>query len=92
MAKKKVDPRDRALPLLGDRVTIPVSQIEFTVGGSTLWVQSPVGATVLRIKFPMGIRVDQCRTEQPVSHMDVTIHKGDIGSIPPTICLADDYE
>ena len=71
---------------------IPVSQIEFTVGGNTIWVQSPVGATVLRIKFPMGIRTDQCRTEQPVSHMDVTILPAEIGQIPPTFCLAGDYE
>ena len=89
MAKKKAA---RRLPSLGDRVVIPVSQIEFTVGGNTLWVQSPVGATVLRIKFPMGIRVDGCGPTQPCSHMDVTIMKPELGTVPPTVCLAGDWE
>ena len=76
----------------GDRVQIPVALLEFTVGGNTLWVHSPKGATVLRVKFPLGIRIAQCGPGQPCSHMDVTIGKDQVREIPPTVCLTDDVE
>lgn len=71
----------------GDRVSIPVGALEFIIGQNTIWVQSPLGATVMRIKCAHGkhISASQCN-ENPVSHSDV-ITTGDI-----EFCLADDAE
>lgn len=64
-------------------VEIPVAILEFHDNGNTIWVHSPVGATVMRIKTMGKIVVDQC-TLNPVSHVDIIV-QGDI-----SICLADD--
>lgn len=34
----------------GDRIHIPASEVEIAVGGDTIWVHSPLGVTILRIK------------------------------------------
>lgn len=68
-------------------IVIPVAQVEFHEGGHTLWVHSPKGATVLRIKLLKGrFRIDES-CENPVSHVDIQVPEGDV-----TICLADDAE
>ena len=52
------------------RLCIPVSCIEFDVGGNTLWVQAP-GGTALRIKtFGGKFLAEDCKTS-PVSHADI---------------------
>ena len=65
----------------GNRIVIPVSAIEFNVGGNTMWVQSNIGATTLRIKCSGKINVDRCASN-PVSHSDMLIN-GDIN-----VCLS----
>lgn len=67
----------------GARVVIPVCQIEFHVGGNTIWIHSPIGATVLRIKTMGKIEIDKCDMN-PVSHTDLIV-KDDIN-----FCLAED--
>jgi hypothetical protein len=70
---------------IGDRITIPVSVVEFVVGGNTIWVQSPQGATVLRIQSPPGTKIvinELC--ENCVSHVDVRARD------PIEVCLAND--
>lgn len=52
------------------RVQIPVAMIEFDEGGNTIWVQSPIGATVLRIKVEGRIRTTRCHSNV-VSHLDL---------------------
>jgi hypothetical protein len=69
----------------GERVLIPVATIEFVEGGNTLWVHSPLGATVLRVKATGGITSMACR-ESPVSHADAIVG----GAIQ--FCLAEDAE
>lgn len=66
-----------------ERINIPSSMIEFNVGGNTIWVQSPDGATTMRIKCTGTIKVDQC-TNSPVSHVDLMLD-GDIN-----FCLSKD--
>lgn len=68
-------------PMYGERVEIPVTLLEFVVGGNTIWVHSPVGATVLRIKTDGCINVSVCDSN-PVSHSDISV-QGNIN-----ICLA----
>lgn len=54
------------------RVQVPVALLEFDEGGNTLWVHSPDGATVLRIKTMGRITVDRQCTNT-VSHADVVV-------------------
>lgn len=68
------------------RIQIPVSLLEFDVLGDTLWVHSPIGATVLRIKSIEGFAVIRCLKGNPVSHLDVLVDG------PIDICLANDAE
>ncbi len=56
------------------RVVIPVEQLEYEEDGDTLWIHSPQGATVLRIKLLQGkfrSRPDDC--ENVCSHLDMLI-------------------
>ncbi len=69
----------------GDRVLIPVSAIEFNVGGNTIWVQSIQGSTIMRLKTDGRINVDRCESS-PTSHTDIMI-KNDIN-----FCLSGDAE
>lgn len=71
----------------GACVQIPVAQLEFHVGGNTIWVHSPQGGTVLRVCLPQGskISVNNCPSS-PISHADVNT-KG-----PVEICLAGDAD
>ena len=71
------------VPQAGKRISIPVCELEFVVDGNTIWIHSPRGATVLRIKTTGTILVDVCDSN-PVSHFDINV-EGDI-----KICLADD--
>ena len=66
------------------RIKIPVCELEFEEGGDTIWVQSPLGATVLRIKAVGGIAIVNCETS-PVSHLDLVVPEAEF-------CLADDAE
>lgn len=67
------------------RILIPVAQLEFNEGGNTVWVHSPLGGTVLRIKCTGSIKVSQCENS-PVSHSDIMV-AGDID-----ICVSKDAE
>ncbi len=69
----------------GNRVTIPVCQIEFDIGGHTIWIQSDKGATVFRIKCSGSIEVGE-GCENIVSHADIMV-KGDIH-----VCLVKEDE
>ncbi len=62
--------------MLPDRILIEACCIEFINGGNTIWVQSPQGATVLRIKCSGEIKTDECKNS-PVSHGDILVD-GDI--------------
>lgn len=64
----------------GDRIVLPVAQIEFCHGANTLWVHAPDGSTLLRIKASGKIRATACDTS-PVSHGDIMVD-GDI-----TVCI-----
>ncbi len=68
---------------LGERIGIPVSVIEFNNGSNTIWVQSPEGGTIMRIKCTGKINVDKCQ-DSPISHTDIIVN-GDID-----FCLSDD--
>jgi len=69
----------------GQRVQIPVALLEFNEGSHTIWVQSPEGGTVLRIKCTGKITSEQC-TNSPISHSDIIVN-GDIN-----MCLSTDVE
>lgn len=66
-------------------ISIPAAQIQFQEGGNTIWVHSPIGATILRIKATGKIVVDD-KCINVCSHSDMAV-TGDIH-----ICLADDAE
>lgn len=57
-------------------VHIPVTELEFHEGSRTIWVHSPKGGTVLRIKCTGQIKVHKCTTN-PISHGDILV-RGDI--------------
>jgi hypothetical protein len=65
------------------RIEIPVALLEFEEGGSTIWIHSPLGATVLRIKISGVITTELC-TMNSVSHLDLFVD-GDV-----RICVSDD--
>jgi len=69
----------------GQRISIPVCGLEFNVGSNTIWVHSPEGGTVLRIKCKGKINVEKC-TNSPISHSDIIV-EGDID-----FCLSEDAE
>lgn len=66
-----------------ERIMIPACVIEFNVGSNTIWVQSPEGGTIMRVKCTGKINVDQC-TNSPISHTDFIV-QGDIN-----FCLSTD--
>lgn len=66
------------------RIKIPVCELEFEEGGDTIWVHSPLGATVLRIKAIDRITTVNCDTN-PVSHLDLVVPEAEF-------CLAGDAE
>lgn len=55
------------------RIKIPVCELEFEEGGDTIWVHSPKGMTVLRIKSMGGIECSEC-LDNLVSHGDILVH------------------
>lgn len=54
------------------RFAIPVALMEFDEGGNTIWVHSPNGATVLRVKCSGKITMDR-RCTNAVTHVDVLV-------------------
>jgi hypothetical protein len=60
----------------GERVQIKAAVLEFNVEGNTIWVQSPEGATIFRLKCSGKINVDRCKNS-PFSHADAQV-EGDI--------------
>lgn len=68
---------------LPNRILIEAAAIEFSQGGNTIWVQSPHGGTVLRIKCTGKIITEACQNS-PISHGDILID-GDIH-----ICVSTD--
>lgn len=80
--KNNVKQNKMILPQLGERVSIPVSALEFNVGSHTIWVQSENG-TVLRLKCTGKINIDACKMN-PSSHSDIMV-EGDIN-----FCLSND--
>ena len=75
------------------RIAIPVALLEFDEGGNTLWVHSPTGATVLRVKIAGKFEVTRCDDNAVCSHADITVpmvrgqDRDDV-----TFCLAKDAE
>lgn len=66
-------------------IQIPAALIEFNETGNTIWVQSPIGATILRIKTLGKITVDN-ECENICSHSDMIV-KEDI-----KLCLSEDAQ
>ena len=66
-------------------VKITVAQIEFYEGGNTMWIHSPLGGTVIRIKCTGKITTETCK-DSPVSHGDIIV-EGDIN-----MCVSSDTE
>ena len=67
------------------RIEIPVCMMEFEKDGNTIWIHSPRGATVLRIKTMGKIVTRDCKNKEgAVSHSDIIVQE-DID-----ICLGDD--
>lgn len=64
-------------------IQIPAALIEFVEGGNTIWVHSPEGATILRIKTMGKITVNH-ECENICSHSDIIV-KDDI-----SICLVEE--
>jgi len=64
-----------------DRIIIPVYEMEFVNEGNTIWIHSPDGGSVLRIKCSGKIIPDVCKNS-PISHGDILVD-GDIH-----ICVA----
>lgn len=69
----------------GTKIEIPVALVEFYVQGNTIWIQSSLGATTMRIKCMGKINVDQC-DNSPVSHCDIIV-EGDIN-----FCISNDAQ
>lgn len=70
--------------MLGDRVVVELSGLEFDEGGNTIWVHSATGGTVLRIKCTGKIIIDpKCTNNVP--HADMQVH-GDIVVCIPEGC------
>ena len=53
------------------RYQLAAGCIEFDEGGTTIWVQSPEGATMLRIKCKK-IKIDRI-CDNIVAHADITV-------------------
>lgn len=53
-------------------IKIYVGELEFNKGGNTIWVHSPDGFTVLRIKTLGKIKVNKCDTDG-YSHCDIIV-------------------
>jgi len=62
---------------------IPAACIEFVDGGNTIWIHSPNGATILRIKTMGKITVNS-ECENICSHSDMIVKDG------IHICLSED--
>jgi hypothetical protein len=56
---------------------IPVASLEFNENGNTIWIHSPKGPTVLRIKVLGKLRTAACDPDAPVSHCDIVV-PGDV--------------
>ena len=68
---------------IGERVQIPVALLEFNVESNTIWIHSPEGSTILRLKCTGKILVDSC-INSPTSHSDIVV-EGNIN-----FCLSED--
>ena len=68
---------------VGDKVAIPVAELEFINGGNTIWIHSPLGGTVLRIKCSGKITIESCDSN-PNSHIDLMV-EGNMN-----FCLSED--
>lgn len=55
----------------GTRVEIPACVLEYREGGNTLWIHSPKGATILRLKVHT-IESSFCESSS-VSHADMVV-------------------
>lgn len=64
------------------RHQVDVAMLEFDEGGNTIWVHSPRGATVLRIKTLGGKIVVNNECSNTVSHSDIIV-EGDIEMCMP---------
>jgi|GEM_PF-5035629 len=83
MAKKKSPNLSKIKQ--GDRISIPVAMLEFRDGGNTIWIHSPTGGTVLRIKAKkVSVNRNECMNIN--SHADIQV-QGDVD-----VCLSDDAE
>jgi hypothetical protein len=53
-------------------IRIPVSELEYIKDSNIIWIHSPYGATVLRIKCTGKIKTKSCDTS-PVAHGDIMV-------------------
>lgn len=52
--------------------TIPLTEMRIDLNSNTIWIDSPLGATVLRIKCWSGIDLSFCK-DNPVTHADINL-------------------
>ncbi len=71
-AEEPIDKYPAPRRKLSGRISIPVAVLEFDTDGKTIWVHSPTGATVLRIKSKSPIQAHQGCINL-VSHCDITV-------------------
>lgn len=69
--------------MLPDRILIEAYAVEFINGGNTIWIHSPQGGTILRIKCSGSIITEECKNS-PISHGDIMVD----GNI--NICVSND--
>lgn len=67
------------------RIKIPVAELEFDTEGNTIWIHSPNGGTVLRIKTKGKIIINN-ECENINSHSDIIVNEN------INFCLTDDAE
>lgn len=66
------------------RIKIPACEVEFEETGNTIWVHSPTGGTILRIKSVKGFEVVHTDCKNVCSHSDIIVEDRIL------ICLSDD--
>ena len=66
--------KKRQPPKTGERVRIPVSSMEFSVDGTTIWIQDRRGGTAFRIRTNGMVKIEVCQNS-PLSHGDLIVNQ-----------------
>ncbi len=71
------------------RIKVPVAEMDIDTNSGVIWINSPLGVTVLRIKCWGGMKINKC-ADSPVTHFDLNV--GMMRSLPVEVCLGPDAE